>query len=519
MMEEKKTPVKKKATLITGGCILLIIIVAVAFAIFHEKNPEELNTIGNTNVNIANGGHMAKDGEWIYYTEDNGESEGGYRKEYLVKSRLDGSEKQYLTDGNDVKIESIFVTEDEIYFTKWGTTLCIKDKRGSEKEPDRDVSGVGKILGIVEDTVYYLASNSTETTSPVIEGAWNSIGYLKPSVGKKDLIYQSDNMEIVSALISDGQIYFATNIADDNDEDVHGGGIFKVSLDGKELSTLYKADNGNLFPGVENPNIYIDANTIYFRLRADTNENNSTSNADLIYSMDKSGENLKQVYSLPPFLPWLSEYVIIDDTIYVSRLNFFSDEDYNNLKTDLFLAPLDGSGELHVVDGECSALQVIDNWLYYKDENYELKRVELDKSQYWEEESQIIDADELDNMREEPLEESEVSNDNDSDGAYTSESDLIGSWQALDEDDEPVALQFLSEERVLIKSGIIWQEETFDEYHYFLIGTDQIVFEDEEGTSKNVFFELDTNAYGSDSLRIDYGDGNEVLYDRVEKIE
>ena len=151
MMEEKKTPVKKKATLITGGCILLIIIVAVAFAIFHEKNPEELNTIGNTNVNIANGGHMAKDGEWIYYTEDNGESEGGYRKEYLVKSRLDGSEKQYLTDGNDVKIESIFVTEDEIYFTKWGMTLCIKDKRGSEKEPDRDVSGVGKILGIVED--------------------------------------------------------------------------------------------------------------------------------------------------------------------------------------------------------------------------------------------------------------------------------------------------------------------------------------------------------------------------------
>lgn len=96
---------------------------------------------------------------------------------------------------------------------------------------------------------------------------------------------------------------------------------------------------------------------------------------------------------------------------------------------------------------------------------------------------------------------------------------LIGSWEALSSEVEPATLQFLSEDRVLIQSDDNGQETTFDEYQYHLNGREQMVFVDDEGKSQNVFFELDINVTGFDTLRICYENGADILYTRIEEFE
>lgn len=94
--------------------------------------------------------------------------------------------------------------------------------------------------------------------------------------------------------------------------------------------------------------------------------------------------------------------------------------------------------------------------------------------------------------------------------------DLIGLWRALDADDEPAVLQFLSEDQVLVKSSITGSEAPVKEYAYYLERGNQIIF-GSEALIRTVSFALSTDSSGSKFLKIDYGEGNEVVYERVDK--
>ena len=64
---------------------------------------------GNTNGNLLNGGMIAYQGEWLYFS-----SEGS-----LYKSKLDGSEIKiiYKAEENDGNIANINIIDDELYFS------------------------------------------------------------------------------------------------------------------------------------------------------------------------------------------------------------------------------------------------------------------------------------------------------------------------------------------------------------------------------------------------------------------
>ena len=69
--------INKKFKLAIVGCVVFLLMIGVTGTLLTRKGPNDLNTAGNTNTNIANEAHMTYDGQWMYYTEDNGREEEG----------------------------------------------------------------------------------------------------------------------------------------------------------------------------------------------------------------------------------------------------------------------------------------------------------------------------------------------------------------------------------------------------------------------------------------------------------
>ena len=78
-------------------------------------------TDGNNQGNITNGGHLAYDGEWYYYT--------GNDEDRMHRIKADGSKEEKLTD---IPASCINVYEDHIYFVSDAGELFRMKKDGSE---------------------------------------------------------------------------------------------------------------------------------------------------------------------------------------------------------------------------------------------------------------------------------------------------------------------------------------------------------------------------------------------------
>ena len=107
---------------------------------------------GNTNGNLLNGGMIAYQGEWLYFS-----SEGS-----LYKSKLDGSEIKiiYKAEENDGNIANINIIDDELYFSagnhEKGGLYRIKDDGSDVKKLVSDTGGGRQEkVYVVGDWIYY----------------------------------------------------------------------------------------------------------------------------------------------------------------------------------------------------------------------------------------------------------------------------------------------------------------------------------------------------------------------------
>lgn len=511
---------REKELIVIGICILVAVIAAICF-FTSTKKTAEVNTKGNTNTNIANRAHMAQDGDWIYYAIENGKEEDGYWfvGQDLVRSKLDGSELEYLTKGNDTRIYSIFVTEEWIYYVNTTKGIYRIKKNGSDEQwiDEHKITDGQRIFGMVDDTMYYLVNSVTETKrrDAICSMDVDSMAVDDMGVGCEKIIYQSDKENISTALIEEGEIYFVTTHIDDVTKSKR---VMKMDIDGGKATSLYECESGEWLDC-----LFVDQDNVYFKKRTEENDerNNGLGWTDAICSMDKSGKNLKEIYDYP----WIDKYIISDKLISISEL---SPADRSSRITN-FDVNSGNTFTLQEFEGGLfgSNLQVIEDWLYYKDLNNNLMRVELEGG-----EPELVLASKVDNSDEDEYEDVDdgltegesYAEEDSSDDIYCSGEnnvlgyDLIGNWEALDEDAEPVALEFLSEDSVRIKSGVGWNEEDWYEYTYSIEGENELIFE-AEGEQARCTFELDQNGYGgasSEFLVIDFDEENSVTYKRTE---
>ena len=190
---------------------------------------------GNTNGNLLNGGMIAYQGEWLYFS-----SEGS-----LYKSKLDGSEIKiiYKAEENDGNIANINIIDDELYFSagnhEKGGLYRIKDDGSDVKKLVSDTGGGRQEkVYVVGDWIYYdkkyilkkdgdgsdkkqiieEKSGSTETFS-ISDGY---IYYVGMNYNNEDCIYklkmntEAEKQEIYKrnvydVSVEDGWIYYIDN--------------------------------------------------------------------------------------------------------------------------------------------------------------------------------------------------------------------------------------------------------------------------------------------------------------------
>lgn len=189
------------------------------------------NTRGNTVGNIVNGGLVAQYGDWIYYSNEvDSENYPGAPSNApsvlsgLSKSRLDGTEKTYITYVPNVVF--INVIDEWIYYIDGG----IRVERDAEE--------------LWQGYIYKIRTDGTEKTQLTEDNCWymsvigDWIYYANVTDGGRIYKMRTDGSENTrvnddeSACLNvvDGWIYYA------NQSD--GGKIYKVSIDGTERTKL-----------------------------------------------------------------------------------------------------------------------------------------------------------------------------------------------------------------------------------------------------------------------------------------
>lgn len=208
---------------------LLIIIVGLEGCSYNKETNDEqnaVNTIGNTSNNMILGGHVARQGSWIYYYRTGGSLGIG---EGLYKSKLDGNQEHRIISGN---ISNINVLGDWIYYVlaEKNRINGVAVNKYNLYKMKSDGSSQSLVLtdcyyiNIINDAIYYMKYI-------------DDMGYRK--AGIKDYPLINDNGKIYRSIIDGTQPKVLVNIkarkfvvSGDNIYYYDDTGIYKTSIDG-----------------------------------------------------------------------------------------------------------------------------------------------------------------------------------------------------------------------------------------------------------------------------------------------
>ena len=202
---------KKKKRLLALIMIITIAITSTACSRNKEKNQEEFNILnnttdnvqGNSNANITNGGIVAIQGDWLYFSAKDG----------LYKSKTDGSQKQKLCEGyNGGSVHWINVVDDWVYFASIGLYKVKTDGSEYQQIDSEDIRGV-RVIG---DWIYY-----------------GSEYRIKTDGSDKEKLDTRNSASGYTLNIVNGWIYFYDKDKDNNDA------IFKMKTDGSNKQKIY----------------------------------------------------------------------------------------------------------------------------------------------------------------------------------------------------------------------------------------------------------------------------------------
>lgn len=520
--EDKRKFKRKK--LILGVGLLLIVAICICALIANVKDSD----IVDPNTNIANGSKVVQDGEWIYYGIENGldsDIPGYYLDgQDLVKSRLDGSDAQYLTYDNDTAISSIFITDEWVYFVKDTYGIYRIKKDGSQEEYYADGNSIFKI---VDDRMYYLSMNSDCANEQVLDELEASPMISNTICSKKEgdeylddydafIEYQSKDAIISFAQMSDEEIYFIES-KDDID-------AIKKLDENNGAITLEKGEANVMFCNlcVIGEKIFYIAycekgSNYYKEIPESFNDLLVDESAIALFCIKKSYNNDKKFESviLSPY------YLINGNKIYTSR-----GDSYGIVELDCNSGDKINSIGAESFEISPDVISLIDGWIYYYDYYgndigpalYRIKTDSKDSSPQLV--AQGILSDDDSNSSDEEYDDSynEIEFDDDISDETPQEYELWGDWQVLTEGDEPESFRFLEDGTVYVGDAVGWDEASINKYSYSIEGNELVINTDE--SSSRFEFELEYNSYGgkeSAFLTIYFSEDDRLTYKK--KIE
>lgn len=278
------------------------------------------NVAGNTGGNIANGGEVALQGDWIFYRLDSENEKAFY------KIRTDGSNKTKLSDDFPYDINVIgdwlyYASEDHIY--KMHTD-------GSDKTQLLEISWV-RFLNVVGDWMYFTHHYG------------DGFKMLKMRTDGSNLtVVCNDEANYINVI--DDWIYYS------NSHDK--GKIYKIRTDGSSRIKICDDDADC---------INVVGDWIYYIVKEETNEHL----VDVIYKIRIDGSDKTRIYGCG-----LTEYI-----------NVSGDWIYFGLIDGLYKIRTDGSSITKICDDYPWFINVVDNWIYYLNMNeYKSYRIHTDGS-------------------------------------------------------------------------------------------------------------------------------------------
>lgn len=466
--DEKKQSGKKK--LLVGG-IALFAIVCIISAFFIGKD-KETELAGNTNTNIANGALIAQDGEWIYYALDNGipAVDEYFSGQDLVKSKLDGSELEYLTTENDSGIGYIFVVDGWVYFVKdtYGIYRIKTDGSNEEKISDAD-----EIFGILGDEIYYTATDGNALSDELYEGNSNLICRMGMEGQNPEEIYQTSNINtIIYSAQTDGEnIYFVESTFSD-DGDYENTSIKKISKDGDNEVILQACEGGESFSQglcVVEGNVYsckcIDEDCEsfeqYARQNADVREKGY---GYVISAMNTSGKENEDLY----VTAWFDCFFATGRDIYIKEYNWAEEINEDNFVK----ISLDKDGIERVnLDEYLGYIFELGDWIYYYGYDVDSDGYSLYRLKFGDANPQLVaEGAAIDESGEEDYDgDYEETEEDDADYSFAAD-ELLGKWENTNDDDDLEYLEFLSDGTLLFQGvdSLNWDDDVTEEGSYWI---------------------------------------------------
>jgi hypothetical protein len=246
------------AASLLGGCISLSN-QSGSKASSTAQQPAEINIYGNTPGNLANGGIVAQQGDWIYYTIISSVSSDTTKPNgQLCKIRTDGSGEVKLnsdvsfninvvgdwiyyvnvqpgnifkirTDGtgktklNSNESRNIYVVGDWIYYQDDQSYLCKSRTDGTGETKLGETEGPS-FFNVVGDWIYYIV--------PYVNNSDDSCIYKIRTDGTEETMILSDREDFLSINVVSDWIYYVIGSA-------HGyGNLYKIHTDGTGKTEL-----------------------------------------------------------------------------------------------------------------------------------------------------------------------------------------------------------------------------------------------------------------------------------------
>ncbi|MCT8977937.1 cell wall-binding repeat-containing protein [Clostridium sp. CX1] len=277
-------------------------------ALSDERVSNVLRTRGNTSGNIKNGGSVAEQGDWLYYSF--GISYAGEKSDSIYAYKKDGTSKIKLSNKFGKYIN---VVDDWIYFSRYashdGPNGIYKTRVNGTEETRLNNDDICSYLTVVGDKIYYVTNYNYGTLFRM-----NTDGSNKVALGK-DSIY--------SAAVSGNYIYYQ-NTAELNT-------LYKMNLDGSgktKVSDEY-VDNHSYI--IDSEWVYFTSNSKLYKMRTDGSEKTSIGNIETWYYNISNG--------------WV---------YYVDKQD-----------SHLYKIKVDGSENIKLSDDNAIGISVDDEWIYY----------------------------------------------------------------------------------------------------------------------------------------------------------
>lgn len=283
--------------------------------VFNSTSDDDSNNMPTTETGVENNGSpIVKQGNWVYYSVNNGSSSSTSK---FYKEKSDGSDKVKLSDDFAKKI---WIDGDYIYYINYygeDQKNCFYKMKNDGTERSELTDDAPIYVNFQDDYIYYAKYNKVDSDK-------FSIYKIKKDGTGKQAIGNEHGMYLA---LEDGWMYYA-NLDD-------GSKIYKMRTDGSDKKLLCNDSAENYMNVVGDWIYYCDnENNNLYRIKLDGSEKQKLNNSN--------SRNIN----------------IVGNYIYYSAI----DEDDNGL---LYKMKLDGSENKMLSDADCStAVEVQGDYVY-----------------------------------------------------------------------------------------------------------------------------------------------------------